>query len=43
VLKHVVTATDIGHFVAMLCSPLAIGVHGEAIGIDGGNRSDMHY
>src|ERR671924_489408 len=43
VLKHVVTATDIGYVVAMLCSPLAIGVHGEAIGIDGGNRSDMHY
>ena len=38
VLKHVVTATDIGYVVAMLCSPLAIGVHGEAIGIDGGNR-----
>jgi NAD(P)-dependent dehydrogenase (short-subunit alcohol dehydrogenase family) len=43
VLKHVVTATDIGYVVAMLCSPLAIGVHGEAIGVDGGNRSDMHY
>ena len=43
VLKHVVTATDIGYVVAMLCSPLAIGVHGEAIGIDGGNRADMHY
>ncbi len=43
VLKHVVTATDIGYFVAMLCSPLSIGVHGEAIGIDGGNRADMHY
>jgi NAD(P)-dependent dehydrogenase (short-subunit alcohol dehydrogenase family) len=43
VLKHVVTATDIGNFVAMLCSPLTIGVHGEAIGIDGGNRADMHY
>ncbi len=43
VLKHVVTAADIGCFVAMLCSPLSIGVHGEAIGIDGGNRADMHY
>jgi NAD(P)-dependent dehydrogenase (short-subunit alcohol dehydrogenase family) len=43
VLKHVVTATDIGYLVAFLCSPLAIGVHGEAIGIDGGNRADMHY
>jgi len=42
-LKHVVTATDIGYVVAMLCSPLAIGVHGEAIGVDGGNRADMHY
>jgi enoyl-[acyl-carrier-protein] reductase (NADH) len=26
--------SSIGYFVAMLCSPLAIGVHGEAIGID---------
>jgi NAD(P)-dependent dehydrogenase (short-subunit alcohol dehydrogenase family) len=43
VLKHVVTATDIGYVVAMLCSPLTIGVHGEAIGVDGGNRADMHY
>jgi NAD(P)-dependent dehydrogenase (short-subunit alcohol dehydrogenase family) len=43
VLKHVVTATDIGYVVAMLCSPLAISVHGEAIGLDGGNRADMHY
>jgi hypothetical protein len=29
--------------VAMMCSPLAIAVHGEAIGLDGGNRADMHY
>jgi NAD(P)-dependent dehydrogenase (short-subunit alcohol dehydrogenase family) len=43
VLKHVVTATDIGCVVAMLCSPLAISVHGEAVGLDGGNRADMHY
>ena len=42
-LKRVVTATDIGYVVAMLCSPLTIGVHGEAIGVDGGNRADMHY
>ena len=43
VLRHVITATDIGYVVAMLCSPLAIAVHGEAIGLDGGNRADMHY
>jgi NAD(P)-dependent dehydrogenase (short-subunit alcohol dehydrogenase family) len=43
ILKHAVTAEDIGYFVAFLCSPLAIGIHGEAIGIDGGNRADMHY
>jgi NAD(P)-dependent dehydrogenase (short-subunit alcohol dehydrogenase family) len=42
-LKHVVTATDIGYVVAMLCSPRTIGVHGEAIAVDGGNRADMHY
>jgi hypothetical protein len=27
----------------MLCSPLTVGVHGEAIAVDGGNRADMHY
>ena len=43
VLKHVVTASDIGYVVAMLCSPLSIAVHGEAIGLDSGNRADMHY
>jgi NAD(P)-dependent dehydrogenase (short-subunit alcohol dehydrogenase family) len=42
-LKHVVTAADIGYVVAMLCSPLTVGVHGEAIAVDGGNRTDMHY
>jgi NAD(P)-dependent dehydrogenase (short-subunit alcohol dehydrogenase family) len=42
-LKHAVTATDIGYVVAMLCSPLSVGVHGEAIAVDGGNRADMHY
>jgi NAD(P)-dependent dehydrogenase (short-subunit alcohol dehydrogenase family) len=42
-LKHVVTATDIAYVVAMLCSPLTVGVHGEAIAVDGGNRTDMHY
>ena len=42
-LKHVVTATDVGYVVAMLCSPLTVGVHGEAIAIYGGNRTDMHY
>ncbi len=43
IIKHVVTADDIGAFVAMMCSPLSIGLNGEAIGIDGGNRADMHY
>ena len=40
--KYVVTATDIGYVVVMLCSPLTIGVDGEAIAVDGGNRADMH-
>jgi NAD(P)-dependent dehydrogenase (short-subunit alcohol dehydrogenase family) len=42
-LKHVVTATDIGYVVAMLCSPLTVGVHGEAIAVECGYRTDMHY
>ena len=24
-------------------SPLTVGVHGKVIGVDGGNRADMHY
>lgn len=42
-LKHVMTAADVANVVAFLCSPLAIGIHGEAIAVDGGNRADMHY
>ena len=40
VIKHAVADTDIGSFVALMCSPLTIGVHGEAIGVDGG-RADL--
>ena len=42
-LNHVMTASDVANVVAFLCSPLAIGIHGEAIAVDGGNRADMHY
>lgn len=42
-LKRVMTAADVANVVAFLCSPMAVGIHGEAIAVDGGNRADMHY
>ena len=42
-LKHVITADDVANVIAFLCSPLSIGIHGEAIGVDGGNRAEVHY
>lgn len=42
-IRHLVTAEDIANVVAFLCSPLAIGITGEAIAVSGGANTDMHY
>jgi NAD(P)-dependent dehydrogenase (short-subunit alcohol dehydrogenase family) len=42
-LKHATTATDIGYVAAFLCSPLAIGITGEAIAVAGGQGADVHF
>jgi NAD(P)-dependent dehydrogenase (short-subunit alcohol dehydrogenase family) len=42
-LKHATTAEDIGYVAAFLCSPLAIGITGEAIAVAGGQGADVHF
>jgi NAD(P)-dependent dehydrogenase (short-subunit alcohol dehydrogenase family) len=42
-IRYLVTAEDIAHVVAFLCSPLAISITGEAISVSGGTNADMHY
>jgi NAD(P)-dependent dehydrogenase (short-subunit alcohol dehydrogenase family) len=42
-LKHATTAEDIAFVAAFLCSPLAIGVTGEAIAVSGGQGAEVHY
>jgi NAD(P)-dependent dehydrogenase (short-subunit alcohol dehydrogenase family) len=42
-IRHLVTAEDVAQVVVFLCSPLAIGVTGEAISVSGGANADMHY
>ena len=42
-IKHLVTAEDIANVVAFLCSPLAIGITGEAIAVNGGGSTDVHF
>ena len=42
-IRHLVTAEDIAYVVTFLCSPLAIGITGEAIAVSGGGNADMHY
>lgn len=42
-IRHLVTAEDVANVVVFLCSPLAIGVTGEAIAVNGGASSDVHF
>ena len=42
-LQHATTAEDIGYVAAFLCSPLAIGITGEAIAVAGGQGEDVHF
>ena len=42
-IRHLVTAADIAYVAAFLCSPLAIGITGEAIAVNGGGSADVHF
>jgi NAD(P)-dependent dehydrogenase (short-subunit alcohol dehydrogenase family) len=42
-IKHLIDSEDIANVVTFLCSPLAIGITGEAIAIMGGSSPDVHY
>jgi NAD(P)-dependent dehydrogenase (short-subunit alcohol dehydrogenase family) len=41
-IKHLVTADEVANLVTFLCSPLAVGLTGEAIAINGGGSPDVH-
>jgi NAD(P)-dependent dehydrogenase (short-subunit alcohol dehydrogenase family) len=43
VIRHNVTAEDVAAVAVFLASPLAIGITGEAIAVNGGGSADMHY
>jgi len=42
-LGRMVTAEEVANVVVFLCSPLAVAVTGDAIGVGGGNRGVIHY
>jgi enoyl-[acyl-carrier-protein] reductase (NADH) len=42
-LRYLVTAEDVANVIAFLCSPLAIGITGEAIAVNGGGSPDVHF
>jgi NAD(P)-dependent dehydrogenase (short-subunit alcohol dehydrogenase family) len=42
-IRHNVTAEEVANVAVFLCSPLAIGITGEAIAVNGGGSADMHY
>jgi len=42
-LRRLVTAEEVANVVVFLCSPLAVAVTGDAVGVGGGNRGAIHY
>ena len=42
-IRHLVTAEDVASVVTFLCSPLSIGITGEAIAVNGGTSVDTHF
>jgi NAD(P)-dependent dehydrogenase (short-subunit alcohol dehydrogenase family) len=42
-IRHLVTAEEVANVIAFLCSPLSIGITGEAIAVNGGSSSDVHF
>lgn len=42
-LRRIVTAAEVADVVVFLCSPRAVAVVGDAVGVGGGNRGVVHY
>ena len=42
-LRRLVTAEEVADVVVFLCSPRAVAVTGDAVGVGGGNRGAIHY
>lgn len=42
-IKRLVTADDIASVAVFLCSPLAVGITGEAIAVNGGTSAEVHH
>jgi NAD(P)-dependent dehydrogenase (short-subunit alcohol dehydrogenase family) len=42
-LRRLVSAEEVANVVVFLCSPLAVAVTGDAVGVGGGNRGVVHY
>ncbi|MBK1787946.1 SDR family NAD(P)-dependent oxidoreductase [Prauserella cavernicola] len=42
-LRRLVTAAEVADVIVFLCSPRAVGVTGDAVGVGGGNRGAVHY
>ena len=41
-IRHLVSAEDVANLVTFLCSPLAVGVNGEVIAVNGGSSAEVH-
>ncbi len=41
-IKRLVSAEDVANLVTFLCSPLAVGVNGEVIAVNGGASAEVH-
>ena len=42
-IRHLINADEVAHVIVFLCSPLALGITGEAIAVNGGNSTDVHF
>lgn len=42
-IRHLVSAEDIANVAVFLCSPLSIGITGEAIAVNGGQSTEVHH
>jgi NAD(P)-dependent dehydrogenase (short-subunit alcohol dehydrogenase family) len=42
-LRRIMTAAEVADVIVFLCSPRAVAVTGDAVGVTGGNRGVIHY